>query len=73
MGGDAKLTQQHLFSNLTGKQDVAEKDERVIIGIDTGARLDFVLGNERLGLFHHGEATDYSILNGFTMFTLCQL
>ena len=65
MGGDAKLTQQHLFSNLTGKQDVAEKDERVIIGIDTGARLDFVLGNERLGLFHHGEAQDYSILNGF--------
>lgn len=65
MGGDAKLTQQHLFQNLTGKQDVAEKDERIVIGIDTGQKLDFVLGNERLGLFHHGDAQDYGVLNNF--------
>lgn len=64
-GGDAKLIQQHLFQNLTGHQDVPEKDERVVLGIDTGAKLDFVLGNERLGLFHHGDTTDYGMLNGF--------
>ncbi len=62
-GGDSKLTQMHLFQNLTGHQDVAEKDERVIIGIDTGLRLDYVIGNERLGLFFQGEATDYAPLN----------
>jgi hypothetical protein len=72
MGGEAKLTEQHLFQNLTGHQDVAEKDERVILGIDTGAKLDFVLGNERLGLFHHGDTTDYAMLNGFmTRWPLC--
>lgn len=65
LGGDAKLTQQHLFQNLTGKNDVADKTERVVIGIDTGKKLDFVIGNERLGLFYHGDANDYSILNGF--------
>lgn len=65
MGGDAKLTQMHLFQNLTQKQDVAEKDERVVLGIDTGKKLDFVLGNQRLGLFHHGDAQDYTMLNGF--------
>ena len=65
LGGEAKLTQQHLFQNLTGHQDVAETNERVIIGIDTGQKLDYVLGNERLGLFHHGESNDYRELNGF--------
>lgn len=64
-GGDSKLTQQHIFQNLTGHQDVAEKNERVILGIDTGKKLDYVLGNERLGLFHHGDTEDYGILNGY--------
>lgn len=64
-GGDAKLSQQHVLQNLTGEQDVAEKEERVVIGIDTGKKLDFVIGNARLGLFHHGDAEDYSVLDGF--------
>lgn len=64
-GGDAKLTQQMLLQNLTNHQNVAEKEERIILGIDTGKKLDFVLGNTRLGLFHHGDAQDYSVLNGF--------
>ena len=62
-GGDSKLTQHHLFQNLTGEQTVAEKDERVILGIDTGKKLDYVLGNARLGLFHHGDAEDYRPLD----------
>lgn len=64
-GGDSKLTERNLFQNLTNKQDVAESNERVVLGIDTGAKLDFVLGNERLGLFHHGNSNDYGVLNGF--------
>lgn len=71
-GGDSKLLQQHLFQNLSGHQDVPTKDERVILGIDTGAKLDFVLGNQRLGLFHHGDTTDYGMLDGFmTRWPLC--
>jgi hypothetical protein len=64
-GGDAKITQQHLFQNLTNEQDVPETNERVVLGIDTGKKLDFVLGNTRLGLFHHGDAEGYAVLDGF--------
>lgn len=64
-GGDAKLSQDHVFQNLTGKQDVPEQNERVILGIDTGKKVDFVLGNERLGLFHHGDSTSYSECDEF--------
>lgn len=71
-GGDSKLTQHHLFQNLSGHQDVAEKDERVILGIDTGKKLDFVLGNARLGLFHHGDAENYKPLDAIMeRFPLC--
>ncbi len=64
-GGDSKLTEQYLFQNLTRDVQVAETDERIIIGIDTGLKIDFVLGNARLGLFHHGDSSDYRELNGF--------
>lgn len=64
-GGDAKLTQLHLFQNLTQDANVPDKDERIIIGIDTGKKLDIVMGNTRLGLFYHGDATDYGELNGY--------
>lgn len=59
-GGDAKLTQALVFQNLTGHQDVAEREERVVIGIDTGARIDYVVGNARLGLFHYGDCANMS-------------
>ncbi len=62
-GGDSKLSQQQLFQNLTGKQAVAEKQERVVIGIDTGLKLDYVVGNQRLGLFYHNEAESYNDLD----------
>jgi hypothetical protein len=64
-GGDAKLTENHLFQNLSHDLQVADTSERIVIGIDTGAKLDYVLGNERLGLFHHGDSTDYKELNNF--------
>lgn len=64
-GGDAKLLEQHLWQNLTHDAQVADTTERIVIGIDTGQKIDFVLGNDRLGLFHHGDSSDYRELNGF--------
>jgi hypothetical protein len=62
-GGDSKLTKLHLFANLTGKGTAPDNNERVIIGVDTGLKLDYVMGNERLGLFYHGDATNYNELD----------
>lgn len=62
-GGDGKLTQQHIFQNLTGKAAAPETNERVIMGIDTGLKLDFVLGNSRLGLFYQGDTQNYNELD----------
>jgi len=63
MGSDAKLTKEQLFQNLSGTADVADQSERVVIGIDTGLKLDYVVGNARLGLFYHGDAKDYHELD----------
>ncbi len=63
-GGDSKLTQKHLFANLTGKATAAESTERVIIGVDTGLKLDYVIGNHKLGLFYHGDTENYNELDG---------
>lgn len=64
-GGDSKLVKEELFQNLTNEQNVPDKTERVVLGIDTGKKLDFVLGNKRLGIFHHGDSEGYGTLNGF--------
>ena len=61
--GASKLLRQHFFQNLTGKPWAPENDDRVIIGIDTGLRLDYVLGNKQ-GLFFQGDADDYDELDG---------
>lgn len=62
-GGDSKLTQQHLFQNLTGQMTAPDTNERVVMGLDTGLKLDYVLGNQRLGLFFHGETSNYNELD----------
>lgn len=67
LGGDAKLTQQQLFQNLSGNLQVPETDERVVIGVDTGLRLDIVMGNQRLGLFYQGDAKDYKELDNYML------
>jgi hypothetical protein len=64
-GGDAKLTQKHLFQNLTYQGIAAEDNERVVIGVDTGLKIDYVIGNQRLGLFFSGESNNYSELDGY--------
>jgi hypothetical protein len=62
-GGDSKLTQKHLFQNLTGENTAAEDKERIVIGIDTGNKIDYVLGNQRLGLFFQGDTDNYNTLD----------
>lgn len=62
-GGDSKLTQKHLFQNLTNESTAAESNERIVIGIDTGLKIDYVIGNQRLGLFFHGDTDNYNTLD----------
>lgn len=63
-GGESKLSQKHLFQNLSGQPDAALDKERIVIGIDTGFRIDYVLGNQRLGLFFNGSTDNYNELDG---------
>lgn len=60
----SKLLREHFFQNLTGKSWAPGEDERVILGIDTGLRLDYVLGNNK-GLFMHGDCNDYDTLDAY--------
>lgn len=60
--GKSKLLRQNFMQNLTGKKWAPNEDERVIIGIDTGLKLDYVMGNMK-GLFFQGECADYNILD----------
>ena len=57
----SKLLRQSFLQNLTGASYAPTTDERVILGIDTGLRLDYVLGNTK-GLFFHGDTNDYGEL-----------
>lgn len=60
--GTAKLLRKDFIQNLTGKTWAPGKNERVVIGIDTGLRLDYVIGNKN-GLFYHGDCNDYDELD----------
>lgn len=62
--GSSKLLRQHFMQNLTGQAYAPLEDERVVMGIDTGLKLDYVLGNAQ-GLFFHGEAGEYAPLDAF--------
>jgi hypothetical protein len=58
----SKLLRDSFFQNLTGLPWAPTADERIIGGLDTGLRLDYVLGNKN-GLFFQGDCTDYGELN----------
>lgn len=58
----AKLLRQSFFQNLTGKLYAPAAEERVIIGIDTGLRKDYVIG-DRSGLFFHSDCDSYNDLD----------
>lgn len=60
--GSAKLLRHHFVQNLTEKQYAPEANDRVIIGIDTGLKIDYVMGNQH-GLFYHGDTEGYGELD----------
>ena len=60
--GSSKLLRKSFFQNLTNQSWAPNKTERVVIGIDTGLRLDYVIGNKN-GLFFHGDCNDYGDLD----------
>ncbi len=61
--GSSKLLRNSFFQNLTQSQWAPEADERIVIGIDTGLKLDYVMGGAK-GLFYQGDCEDYSELDG---------
>lgn len=60
--GASKLLREHFFQNLTNQLWNPPDTERVVIGIDTGLRLDYVIGNHE-GLFFHDDCKDYDVLD----------
>ena len=58
----SKLLKHHFLQNLTGKPHAPYQDERIVIGIDTGLKIDYVMGNEK-GLFYQGDCKDYDELD----------
>ena len=52
VGGGNKVMQSQIYQNLT--QDVNRQEGRVIIGVDSGVKLRYVVGNIK-GLFFYGE------------------
>lgn len=62
VGGGNKLTWELFAQNLQNEKLPFDPQERIVIGVDTGLKIDYVMGSEA-GLFHHGEATDYTELD----------
>jgi len=62
--GASKLLKKDFLKNLTGESYAPHVDERVVIGIDTGLKIDYVIGNKN-GLFYAGESEDYGDLDGY--------
>lgn len=62
VGGGNKLTHGHLMQNLLNEILVPNNDELVVMGVDTGLKLDYVLGGKK-GLFFQGEALGYDDLD----------
>ncbi len=61
VGKGNKLTENLLMQNLTSDMLTPLDTERIVIGVDTGLKIDYVMGSIK-GLFYHGEADDYDIL-----------
>lgn len=62
VGGGNKVTAQTIISNLT--DEINPQDGRIIIGVDTGIPIHYVIGNKD-GLFYYGKCDDYDVLEGY--------
>ena len=61
-GKGNKLTKNHLLKNLTSEIITPTDKDRMIIGVDTGLKIDYVMGGVK-GLSFHGECEDYTELD----------
>jgi len=55
-GGGNSVTQEMILGNVTTEKNLYKG--RIVIGVDTGVKLRYVLGNKQ-GLLGYGEVTDY--------------
>lgn len=62
IGEGNKLVFGHISQNLTTSMIAPDASELMVMGVDTGLRLDYVMGGKK-GLFYHGEAKSYSTLD----------
>lgn len=62
IGGGNKLTHGHIMQNLTSGIIMPDDNEIVVIGVDTGLRIDYVMGSKR-GLFFQGDTNGYDELD----------
>lgn len=60
--GTSKLLRKSFMQNITGEPYAPGRNDRVVIGIDTGVKLDYVIGDKH-GLFFHGESKEYKTLD----------
>lgn len=63
VGGGNKLVRSLFEQNLTTENIYPDTNERVVIGVDTGKELHYVVGGER-GLIFYGTAKDYDEIEG---------
>lgn len=57
-----KVIKEYIYQNITPNIIMPDDNERMIIGVDTGLKLDYVMGSEK-GLFFHGDTADYNELD----------
>jgi hypothetical protein len=62
VGSGNKVTEDVINRNLTSETN--DQSGRIVIGVDTGAHVHYVIGNQQ-GLFHYGESDNYSEIEGF--------
>ena len=63
VGSGNKLTWELFAQNITGKSYTPTDKEQIVIGIDTGLKLDYVIGDAN-GLFYQSVTEDYEELDG---------
>lgn len=61
-GGGNKLTWNLFAQNLTTNDLYPDVEDPMVLGVDTGLRIDYVLGGQK-GLIYHGDTNEYATLD----------
>lgn len=62
VGGGNTVSAQSIIKNLSS--DVNKQEDRIIIGVDTGLPIHYVIGNKQ-GLFYYGKCDGYDVLENY--------